>query len=462
MDKKGQIKSGGLIAAGLQPTNRIEPCLTPMAEVVKMIFLQVSDLDEFGASFLFHLCSLLATMNNEHLSLVPVFLYWLKQKLAGCNVSPQLQLELDVFESLLPIKDDSFSNKNLRQIGKMSIFNPQQPYQSQEEFDLYQKLHSIINQLSSLTVEKREQLASSPFIVRFLSFLTAADKSDDDLERLAKELELIEETSVEQINISIHPLLYAFQFCHHSPDEDTFGKLSYRMDVVTDISTVVDCNLAPTRTLLHRALSKSDEDLGALVNGYFVSKKFIDTLFDAEGHAGGHGLLSKVAIGDFDRVSEQYKQCTAAIWRNITATTDLIESKERDHISKVQSEFNPESNLRRARMTNWAMIGQRIVQTMAGILTFIKRLPKVDPVAKDGIKLEVMDKMRDSFESEQKAMDWLHSIDGIIDSSRTLFIQSSVNTILTKIEKLQKRSGIRNDHKGQRSSLNIMIELIIY
>jgi len=268
----------------------------------------------------------------------------------------------------------------------MSVINVAEPFRSHAEFHFYQKIYKILSQVNKLGQSAWAQC--NQYITRLLSFLTSPEMSEADLDRLLDESDKIDTFGIGNVTSSIHPLLYALQFCL-ADAETNYGKMWYFMENMVYTN---DFSLVPNRTLLHRAMSKCPADVAALIKGNFVSKKFVETLFGAEKNsAGDHGMLSRVAIGEFDLIQEQYVKCVGAMWRNCHASTTFIAQKEAEYISKFRFEFGAVES---TTSPDWLKIGHNLVKTMSEILIFIKHLPKVDPVAKDGIKVEVLSKIQ--------------------------------------------------------------------
>ena len=88
-----------------------------------MIFSNITDLDEFNILFLFNLLGLLNQMRNEELTLMPVFLYWIKTKLATCNVTQNLQERVEKIYFLPFLTQYFFTLKffNTKKIQKAQI-----------------------------------------------------------------------------------------------------------------------------------------------------------------------------------------------------------------------------------------------------------------------------------------------------------------------------------------------------
>jgi hypothetical protein len=60
-DKRGKIISGGLLAAGLSQSNRLDPTLTPLAKIANIIFDQSEEYQEYNLAIIYNLFKLLGT-----------------------------------------------------------------------------------------------------------------------------------------------------------------------------------------------------------------------------------------------------------------------------------------------------------------------------------------------------------------------------------------------------------------
>ena len=151
-------------------------------------------------------------MKDDDVSVVPVFIYWIQKNVASWTLSAQLQLELDVLNSLTVLENKSFSSKNLRQIEKMSFLDNSAPFEHRNEFEIYQKVDQIVTRLNSMTESEVLQFAASPAMVKFVSFLTTDEKTQNDIDNITDDINnMVFDTNVSVE--SIHPLLYAFQCC---------------------------------------------------------------------------------------------------------------------------------------------------------------------------------------------------------------------------------------------------------
>ena len=153
--------------------------------------------------------------------------------------------------------------------------------------------------------EQSRVFGSSPFLVRFLSFLTSGEKSEADLARLRSEFDQLvlsrteSDTSPVRKLPSLLPLLFALQLCRTcDATAANVGPLTYSMDAMTFLSGNVESSWFPSRTLLRRALSASANQLDALLVGNLVAKMVLEST-GVSGKPGTHGLVSHVAIGDY-------------------------------------------------------------------------------------------------------------------------------------------------------------------
>ena len=83
IDKKRQITSGGVVAAGLESGRhkvQLDPAIIQIAKVIKRVSSaeHVKNLSEHQSLFIFNSFKLLSRLNEKDVSLFSVFVHWMK------------------------------------------------------------------------------------------------------------------------------------------------------------------------------------------------------------------------------------------------------------------------------------------------------------------------------------------------------------------------------------------------